>query len=112
MKRLIACCGIDCEKCDARIATVNDDDALREQTARKWSVMNNAPEITADTIHCMGCRADGAKFGYCAMCAIRSCAAGKGFETCAECTKLDSCPTIAPVLEHAPGARDNLMCNA
>ena len=61
MKQLIACCGLDCESCDARIATVENDNELKEKTARKWSVMNNAPEITAATINCMGCRADGAK---------------------------------------------------
>ena len=38
MDQLIACCGLDCEKCDARIATVTSDDALREKTAafRHW----------------------------------------------------------------------------
>ena len=41
MKQLIACCGLDCENCDARIATINNDDKLREETARKWSIMNN-----------------------------------------------------------------------
>ena len=30
MKQLIACCGLDCESCDARIATVRDDNELRE----------------------------------------------------------------------------------
>lgn len=30
MKQLIACCGLDCESCDARIATVKNDDELRE----------------------------------------------------------------------------------
>ena len=29
MKQLIACCGLDCESCDARIATVRDDNELR-----------------------------------------------------------------------------------
>ena len=58
MKQLIACCGLDCESCDARIATVKNDNELREKTAQKWSAMNNAPEITAATINCMGCRTD------------------------------------------------------
>ncbi len=31
MKQLIACCGLDCESCDARIATVRDDNELREK---------------------------------------------------------------------------------
>ena len=34
MNRMIAFCGLDCEKCDAYIATKNDDQALREKTAR------------------------------------------------------------------------------
>lgn len=32
MKELIGYCGLDCEQCDARIATVNNDEALREKT--------------------------------------------------------------------------------
>lgn len=112
MKQLIACCGIDCENCDARIATLANDDLLREETARKWSLMNNTPEITAATINCVGCRMDGVKFGYCSMCGIRACAVGKGFETCSECAELDSCPTVGAVLEHVPGARNNLRGKA
>ena len=34
MKKLIAYCGLDCEKCDARIATLNNDNALREKVAQ------------------------------------------------------------------------------
>ena len=26
----IACCGLDCEKCDARLATINNDDKLKK----------------------------------------------------------------------------------
>ena len=40
MKQLIACCGLDCESCDARIATVRDDNELREKTAQLWSELN------------------------------------------------------------------------
>ena len=28
MNQLIGCCGLDCEKCDARIATLTNDNAL------------------------------------------------------------------------------------
>ena len=110
MKQLIAWCGLDCESCDARIATVKNDDELREKTAQKWSAMNNAPEITAATINCMGCRADGVKFAYCSdYCEIRKCVSGKGFNTCGDCDELDSCQIVGAVLQHAPGARENLM---
>ena len=51
MKELIACCGLDCEACEARIATVNDDGALRAEVARKWSDWNGV-EITPEMICC------------------------------------------------------------
>jgi hypothetical protein len=110
MKQLIACCGLDCETCDARVATLRNDDELREKTAREWSEMNNSPEITAETINCMGCRTEGVKFPYCSdMCEIRKCVNEKGFGTCGECGEMESCPTVAPVLQNAPGAKENLM---
>ena len=31
--QLIGCCGLDCENCDARIATLTNDNTLREKTA-------------------------------------------------------------------------------
>ena len=110
MKQLIACCGLDCEGCDARIATVRNDNELREKTARKWSVMNNAPEITAATINCMGCRADGAKFAYCSdYCEIRKCVNKKRLNTCGDCKELNSCPIVSAVFLHATNAKENLL---
>lgn len=109
MKQLTGCCGLDCEKCDARIATVTNDDQLRETTAQKWSVMNNAPQITAATINCMGCRAEGVKFAYCSdYCEIRKCVTQKGFDTCGDCEELDRCPIVGAIHEHAPGVKENL----
>ena len=110
MKQLIACCGLDCENCDARIATVENDNELREKTAQKWSSMNNAPENTAATITSMGCRVDGAKFTYCSdYCEIRKCVHEKGFNTCGDCKELDNCQIVGPVFEHAPSAKENLL---
>lgn len=43
MKDMIAYCGLDCETCDAYRAAINDDQALRERTAKKWAELNNAP---------------------------------------------------------------------
>jgi len=112
MKNLIACCGLDCEHCDARIATVNNDNELREEIARKWSEMNQTSEITAETINCMGCRTAGVKLSYCDhYCEIRKCVVKKGFETCAECNKLDSCFIVGAVLKNAPDAKKNLIDN-
>ena len=37
MKNSIAYCGLDCEKCEAYIATQNDDDDLRAKVAKEWN---------------------------------------------------------------------------
>ncbi len=108
MKKSIAYCGLDCEKCDAYIATVNNDDTLREKTAKLWSEINHAP-ITAGMINCMGCRTNGVKTPYCdGMCEIRKCAVKKGVETCGDCPELERCGTVGAVLENSTEARKNL----
>ncbi len=105
---MIAFCGLDCEKCDAYIATKNNDRALREKTAEKWSELNNAV-ILPEHINCEGCRADGVKTLYCdSLCPIRKCAVGKGLETCGGCPDLDTCPTVGMVISNNPAALDNL----
>jgi len=71
--------------------------------------MNNAPQITAATIDCMGCRTQGAKFVFCSqMCPIRKCVRAKGFSTCAECEKLEDCPTVNPIFRQDSSAKQNL----
>lgn len=40
MKQFIAFCGLDCETCEARLATVNHDDTLRQKVAGLWSELN------------------------------------------------------------------------
>lgn len=108
MKNLIACCGIDCETCDARIATVANDDVLREETAAKWTEWYKTDIASAD-INCMGCRTEGAKVAHCSMCEIRKCAAERGFSTCGECSEVESCQKIASILENVPGTKENLL---
>ena len=51
MRKMIARCGLDCEKCEAFIATERNDDALRAKVAREWSELNRV-EITPDMINC------------------------------------------------------------
>lgn len=43
MKDMIGYCGLDCKKCNAYIATVNDDQDLREETAKQRADLNSAP---------------------------------------------------------------------
>lgn len=109
MERLIACCGLDCATCEARIATVQDDDVMRKAVAEKWSAMNNAPEITPETINCMGCRTNGVKFAYCtSYCQIRRCVESHGYVTCSDCPDMERCEVVGAVLGNAPEALVNL----
>lgn len=108
MKKLIAYCGLDCEKCDAYIATINNDNDLREKTAKLWSDLNNA-QITSQMINCTGCRTEGPKTFFCSnMCQIRKCAKSKDFETCRDCAELSACQTVAQIHKHNKDALKNL----
>ncbi len=108
MKNEIACCGLDCETCDAYLATIHDDQPLRERTARLWSELNRAP-ILPEHINCEGCRGDGAKTVFCeSLCAIRRCAQEKGVDTCGGCPALESCQTVGAVFSSNPDALKNL----
>ena len=107
---LIACCGLNCETCEARKATLNNDDELRREVSRKWCEMNHTDQITPETINCMGCRADGIKFAYCDfMCEIRKCVIAGGFETCADCPQAESCPKLQPIVSTNDEARRNIL---
>ena len=108
MKRLIAYCGLDCETCDARKATLSHDDILRKKIAKLWSELNGV-EITPEMIDCEGCRMYGAKTPYClSLCPIRQCALSKGYETCGDCPEIDGCRTVGMIISNHAEAFDNL----
>ena len=108
MKDLIAYCGLDCERCEARTATLHDDNALREKVAKHWSELNGV-EITPAMINCAGCRVDGVKTPYCdSICPIRQCAVGRGVETCGSCPEMESCANVGAIHANSEEARRNL----
>jgi hypothetical protein len=107
MEKIIACCGLDCATCDARIATITNDDELRASTAKQWTAQFHA-DITPEMINCTGCREPGVKFNHCTECEIRNCAIAKGFNTCADCGELESCAIIKSVHQYVPEALENL----
>ncbi len=108
MRDMIAYCGLDCEKCDAYLATINNDQILREKTAKLWAELNNAP-ILPEHINCQGCRINGVKTIFCdSLCNIRKCAVKKKVSTCGECTDMDICPTLKTVISNNSVALKNL----
>jgi len=108
MNNFIASCGLNCETCEARIATIHNDDAHRKKVARLWSELNGV-EITPEMINCVGCRIDGVKTPYCdSLCPIRQCAAMRNVETCGDCTDVNACAKVAVILGNNEEARRNL----
>ena len=106
--RFIAFCGLDCEKCDARIATERNDDEMRASVAKLWSGLNHA-DITPEMINCTGCRVPGAKTPYCgSICPIRQCAREKGLSTCAGCGEMNDCGKLSALTQNSPEALENL----
>ena len=108
MNKSIAYCGLDCEKCEARIATVKNDIQLREEVAQLWTKLNGV-KITVDMIHCSGCRIDGEKTPYCeALCPIRQCALSRGVQTCGNCSDMETCEKLSPIVMNNPDTLKNL----
>ena len=104
MKKRIAYCGIACNECPALIATRKNDDAIRAETAKKWSKMFKS-DIKPGDINCNGCTADsGPLFSYCGICEIRKCAREKKVSTCAACPEY-SCQKLDTFLAQVPEAR-------
>ncbi|MGN0807864.1 MAG: DUF3795 domain-containing protein [Candidatus Coproplasma sp.] len=108
MDELTACCGLDCSVCEARKATLNNDDELRRKVAQKWSELNGVT-ITAEMINCVGCRAEGVKTPFCeSLCPIRRCVNDKGYSTCGDCKDMEACPTVAMVHSTNHDAKERL----
>ncbi len=108
MRDMIAYCGLDCEKCDAYLATICDDQALREKTAKLWAELNNV-SILPEHINCEGCRMNGVKTVYCDnLCPIRQCALKKGMTICGDCSELEKCQTVEEIISNNPATLENL----
>jgi hypothetical protein len=101
---MLGYCGLDCEQCEAFIATQKNDDALRAAVAEKWGKQYGAP-IEPEHINCTGCLSTGARTYYCEqLCEVRKCALGRSLGTCAECSDFP-CGALEKVLGAAPQAR-------
>ena len=108
MNDYIAYCGLDCETCEARRATVNDDDFLRKKVAKEWSELNGV-KITPEMIRCVGCRIEGVKTPYCeSLCPIRQCALERSVETCGSCSEMEGCEKLGMIVKNNKEALGNL----
>ena len=99
---MIAYCGLNCARCDAYIATRENDENKRETTARNWSRLYQA-EIGPEQINCDGCKPDGKKFFHCRKCEIRECCLSRRLENCVACDDY-ICGKLAEFIKIAPEA--------
>ncbi len=107
MNNLIAPCGLDCTLCDARKATMKNDQAALAAVAGKWA-KEYGGTFTPASVRCHGCGAtDGLQVGHCSDCNVRRCAIGKGYATCAPCPDF-GCEKLDWFFKNVPGTRERL----
>lgn len=76
-------CGVNCEKCNAYIASVTNDDCVRQKVIDEWGKLYKRT-FHIEEINCRGCKSD-ALFGLCAKCDIRTCNNDKDIDNCGDC---------------------------
>lgn len=105
-------CGLNCEDCPVFIATVNNDDDLRQETAKEWSeryAQFLEKELRPEDMYCSGCKSEvGFLFIGCKKCPIRKCCKGKEYITCANCEEYEVCEILNGFFSVHPQAKDNL----
>jgi len=110
MNNLIGCCGLNCETCDVRIATINDDNDLRAKTAAKWCKLNNTDAIRPEHMNCLGCLSEGVKTVFCtSMCQVRKCCQSKDFANCMQCDDKKTCKELSVFISNNQDAYDRII---
>ena len=89
-------CGHDCARCVTYLATVNNDDKLREQS-RRFYKETFGYDIPLSEIRCMGGRTDDI-FQLCQGCPFRKCCREKELGSCSECEEYP-CKPLAGYIE-------------
>jgi hypothetical protein len=109
----LAYCGLDCEECPVYIATQTDDDALRQTTARDWSLLYaeylGKSSLDLEDMNCEGCLPlENRLFVGCQNCPMRACAGIKALSTCAECPEYEACEMLGGFFRANPQAKERL----
>ena len=106
-KKSMSYCGLDCEVCDAFVATKTNDSQLKAQVAHRWSRLYKK-DIKPEDVCCRGCKSQGTQGIYCqSMCRIKPCCREKGIKTCAPCSEFP-CKDIKEVFAFSKEAERRL----
>jgi len=107
MGERVSYCGLNCAECKAYIATIRNDQKMREEVAQSWSEMYQA-EISASQINCRGCTdPEGPYFSHCYECEIRKCSKEHEVINCAYCDEYH-CEKIENFFTMVPEAKNRL----
>ncbi|MBR5222406.1 MAG: DUF3795 domain-containing protein [Clostridia bacterium] len=87
----VGCCGHDCSRCKIYLATVHDDEQLRQESKQFYRDAFSA-DLPLHTFHCLGCRSEDV-FALCRDCPFTVCADRHGVTHCADCAEYP-CPAL------------------
>ena len=102
-------CGFNCLSCSIRIATVNNDETLKQTIIKKLQNLNKDPFTLPKFNDCEGCKTENfdesldLKKSGCGgkkpnrKCEIATCASDRNCNTCAECISYNNCNVISTV---------------
>jgi hypothetical protein len=85
MSKMIAMCGLDCKDCIAFIATMKNDDKLREKVVEAWSTEKE--HLGLEDVDCDGCLSGKRLHSFCQVCDVRKCGLQRNIENCAYCNE-------------------------
>lgn len=106
MAKMLGVCGLDCAQCEAYLATINNDQGARVETARKWSKEYGHP-MKPEDVNCVGCNNQGVHIDYRDVCEIRKCGQEKKVSCCKDCREFASCEKIQKFHQQTPEAKVN-----
>lgn len=84
-EKIIGCCGHECFRCVTYIATIRNDDTLRERSKRFYKEEFGL-DIPISEFNCLGCRSKKV-FKLCGDCPFVKCAQSRSISSCLECAK-------------------------
>ncbi len=103
----IGCCGINCDACSARRATLAKDNETLAKLAAELESCGKGKFILPSRLRCTGCLAAGPKSLNCGDCLIRACAIRNRIPNCGFCPDFP-CDLGSEVWEAVPEYKHNL----
>ena len=103
----IGCCGMDCDACEARKATLRNDVKALARIAAGQEGEGHGSFILPSRVKCTGCLEAGTKSVCCNECRIRMCAMDNGIPNCGFCENFP-CELGSTVWEAVPEYKHNL----